>query len=96
MSPGDLADCEPFANPNPTRTYPWGHSLEEDTPGSELLNYDETQIGSTNAVGAFPLGKSVYGFEEMSGGVWEWSLSKYAEYPYKPGLKREEIDEKNG
>ncbi|MDA0840670.1 MAG: SUMF1/EgtB/PvdO family nonheme iron enzyme [Planctomycetota bacterium] len=94
MSPGDLADCEPFANPNRTRTYPWGHSPTEDALSSELLNYGETQIGSTNAVGVFPRGKSVYGCEEMSGGVWEWTRNKFADYEYNPTDGREEIDEK--
>ncbi|MDP6358321.1 MAG: formylglycine-generating enzyme family protein, partial [Planctomycetota bacterium] len=94
MRPGGLSDAEAQANPNPGRTYPWGHAAELDTASSEHLNFNETQIGSTNAVGSFPLGVSVFGSEEMSGGVLEWCLNRSADYPYEPGDGREEIDEK--
>jgi formylglycine-generating enzyme required for sulfatase activity len=49
------------------RMYPWG-----DIEDPNLANYYETGIGSTNAVGCFPSGRSINGPEEMSGNVFEW------------------------
>ena len=37
------------------RIYPWG-----DTPDPEKANYGDTSIGTTSAVGAFPVGRSPY------------------------------------
>ena len=66
------AQWEKAARGRDGRTYPWG---EEITP--EHANYDKASIGSTNAVGIFPLGASPYGLLDMSGNVLEWCLTKW-------------------
>lgn len=54
------------------RRYPWGDEIDV-----ECVNYRETGIGATNAVGAFPGGASPCGIEETSGNVWEWCCTKW-------------------
>jgi formylglycine-generating enzyme required for sulfatase activity len=69
------------------RRYPWGEEIE---PGQ--ANYDQSGIGSTSAVGAFPDGHSPYGCEELSGIVWEWGQSKRTNYPYDARDGRDILD----
>ncbi|MBN1873086.1 MAG: SUMF1/EgtB/PvdO family nonheme iron enzyme, partial [Anaerolineae bacterium] len=75
-SPGAIPDSQfQIRNSSPSRHYPWGN--DPITP--QHANYDETGINSTSAVGAFPRGESPYGLLDMSGNVWEWTLTQWVD-----------------
>lgn len=72
-------------------TYPWGNDFD----GTRLnfcdtnctIDWRDTSVDDgygdvTAPVGSYPLGASWVGALDMSGNVWEWGLSGYAEYPY--------------
>ena len=60
----------------PQRRYPWGDQMDD-----ECLNY-AMNIGQVSSPGVHPRGQSLYGCEDLSGNVWEWTRSKQEDYPY--------------
>lgn len=75
--------------------FPWGNKLEYGR-----ANTAESGIGHTTPVDSFPKGVSPFGVWDMSGNVFEWTLSKWGAnwqellffYPYNPGDGREEVE----
>jgi iron(II)-dependent oxidoreductase len=86
-------------NPSPRRLYPWG-----DDPDINRANYSDTNIAGTSPVGCFPSGASPYGCSDVSGNVWEWTLSLWGEdfrkpsfrYPYDAADGREDVEAADG
>lgn len=58
-------------------TYPWGNVWDE---RNTVWNRSFEQ--GTADVGSFPAGRSWVGAFDLSGNVWEWVSSVYADYPY--------------
>jgi formylglycine-generating enzyme required for sulfatase activity len=81
------AEWEKAARGTDGRIYPW-----RDDFSTEKCNVYETGIRNTSPVGMFPDGASPYRCLDMSGNVWEWTLSKYKPYPYKSDDGREDMD----
>jgi iron(II)-dependent oxidoreductase len=61
---------------NARRTWPWGSAA----PTGELANLGGLGLRPA-PVGAYPLGASGYGVEQMIGDVWEWTSSDFAPWP---------------
>ncbi len=81
------AEWEKAARGRDGREFPWEGDFEQNNVNNNMV------IGNTSAVGCFPQGQSPYGLLDMSGNVWEWTRSIYEKYPYKPGQKRENLDD---
>jgi formylglycine-generating enzyme required for sulfatase activity len=63
------------------RVYAWGDECDE-----EKANVAE-KVGRPSAVGAFPAGASACGALDMTGNVWEWTLSSWGSFDWnKPGF----------
>ena len=70
--------------------YPWGDEFNEDA----VIYFESgNQISPS---GSRPDGISWVGAYDMSGNVWEWTLSALADYPYNARDGREETDNLTG
>ncbi len=74
------AEWEKAARGKDGLIYPYGNTVDPSKG-----NTSESQIGRTSAVGMFPGGASPYDALDMSGNVWEWCLTKWADTYQHPG-----------
>ncbi len=64
------------------RVYAWGDEWDE-----TKANVAE-KVGRTSAVGVFPAGASACGALDMTGNVWEWTLSSWGSFDWnEPGFR---------
>ncbi|MCE7985786.1 MAG: NACHT domain-containing protein [Caldilinea sp. CFX5] len=69
------------------RLYPWG-SFWDATKCNSL----EERVMRTTPVGAYPHGATPDGLFDLSGNVWEWTVSLNSAYPYQPNRERDNAD----
>lgn len=66
--------------------YPWGNTFNADN-----LVYMNNANHTAATVGSRPAGASWVGAVDMAGNLWEWTLSKLADYPYNHRDGRESL-----
>src|SRR5437870_5561466 len=88
------AEWEYAAKGNDQRKFPWGNydgrgDLANFADRNTVFAWSDREIDDgypeSSPVGAFPLGASPFGIEDIAGNVWEWCLDYYE--LYRPGAK---------
>ncbi|MCP5419113.1 MAG: SUMF1/EgtB/PvdO family nonheme iron enzyme [Gammaproteobacteria bacterium] len=74
------AEWEKAARCSTRGRYPWGNAEWE----PERSNVAESGLAHPNPVGMYPYGMTPTGLLDMTGNVWEWTLSGAGHYPYDP------------
>jgi formylglycine-generating enzyme required for sulfatase activity len=64
-----------------------------DTFDKTCCNTQENGTGTTTAVGSYPGCESPYHVQDMTGNVWEWTISLFMLYPYRKDDGRENRDD---
>ncbi len=72
------AEWERAARGTDGRTFPWGETWQPDRAATR-----ESGLAAPPAVDAYPAGISPVGCLGMAGGIWEWTASLDAEYPWR-------------
>ena len=71
------------------RPFPWGNGWDADRLNSLE---GEDRVMRTTPVGVYPHGATPDGIHDLAGNVWEWTATRYADYPYtldgRPGESR--------
>ena len=87
------AEWEYAAKGNDNRKFPWGNydgrgDLANFADRNTVFAWSDHDIDDgypeSSPVGAFPLGASPFGIEDMAGNVWEWCLDYYELYRSGP------------
>jgi formylglycine-generating enzyme required for sulfatase activity len=81
------AEWEKAARGADGRIYPWGNTFD-----TTRCNTRESGIGTTTPVGRYPNGESPYHVQDMTGNVWDWTISLFEGYPYRKNDGRENLD----
>jgi len=72
------AEWEKAARGTDGREYPWGNQFEK-----RNCNFSEGNANGVTPAGLYsPNGDSPYGCSDMAGNVWEWTYSRFKNYPY--------------
>jgi formylglycine-generating enzyme required for sulfatase activity len=89
------AEWEYAARGNDGRRYPWGNyegrgDLANFADKNTVFAWSDREIDDgypeSSPVGAFPLGASPFGMEDMAGNVWEWCVDYFEAYRGAPKL----------